>query len=232
MQGQSATSDGTHAKAARRGRPSRIERENLIAVALQLGPENLALSVVAKSLDVPRTTVYNYVRTPEELGQLVLSSLLDALEDSATRVRDLVSWEAQLKRYAINLRDTLIGVGPWLSYYDPDVHIGPSAIREAERIAELLVGDGFSTDTAGHALAMITAIVFEAARVHRQNLTGPVPGYLMSLSKDEFPLLARARSVSDISREDEQFRYSLGCALAGIATTKRTRLVRRPVRSK
>ena len=46
-----------NAEQVRLGRPSSFEREELIAAALELGPDNHALRNVAEALGVPRTTV-------------------------------------------------------------------------------------------------------------------------------------------------------------------------------
>ena len=192
-----------------------------MAVALELGPDNLDMRSVADVLAVPRTTVYNHVRSPEELGRLVLSSLLDAWQEPARGPLGVGPWPAQLEAFAMRLRDRLLSVGPWLRYYDPDVHVAATTFRDADYLIGRLVEEGFAVETAGHALSLVTSVVNVAVGAHGQNLAR-APGeltHLTRLSDEEFPWLAAARGVSDTAREDEQFRFNLRSALAGIAAS-------------
>ena len=111
------------AEPVRLGLPSSFERDELVAVALELGPDNLALRNVAEALGVPRTTVYNHVRSPDELGQLVLSSIFASLAAPPGAPSSGERWESQLEAFALRHRETLLAAGPWVRYYDPNVHI-------------------------------------------------------------------------------------------------------------
>ena len=158
----------------RGGRRSSFEQSELMAVALELGPDNLDMRSVADALAVPRTTVYNHVRSPEELGRLVLSSLLDAWQEPARGPLGVGSLPAQLEAFAMRLRDRLLSVGPWLRYYDPDVHVAATTFRDADYLIGRLVEEGFAVETAGHALSLVTSVVNVAVGAHGQNLArGP-----------------------------------------------------------
>src|SRR5579862_3505070 len=97
-----------------RGRPVTIEREQLVAAALELGPDNLALRDIAEALAVPRTTVYYHVRSPTELGRLVLSTLLATGRGAPSLRVDDEPWQAQLESFARRQRNGLLAAGPWL----------------------------------------------------------------------------------------------------------------------
>jgi len=203
----------------RGGRRSSFERSELIAVALELGPDNLDMRSVAGALAVPRTTVYNHVGSPEELGRLVLLALLDTPPAPTNGSLDNGPWRAQLESFAVRLRDQMLSVGPWLRYYDPDVHVVGAAVRDADRLIGKLVDAGFTVETAGHALTLINAIVNEAVGAHGRNITRDPDEatFLTRLSENDYPWIAAARVVDEPAREEDQFRFNLRCALAGIA---------------
>ena len=147
------------------GRPSSFERDELVAVALRLGPDDLAVKRVADALDVPRTTVYNHLRSPSELGKLVLSSVLAAVEgDDVTLAGD--GWDARLEAFAVHQRDALLAAGPWLRYYDPEVHITSASLRAGDTVLGSLVAAGFTPEAAGRAVIMVLNLVQESVRVH------------------------------------------------------------------
>jgi AcrR family transcriptional regulator len=206
-----------------RGRPVTVEREQLLAAALDLGPDNLALRDIAEALGVPRTTIYYHVRSPTELGGLVLSALLAAGRRAPGNCAEDETWQTQLELFAVRQRNGLLAAGAWLRYYDPAIHIGPETLREADQLIGLLVEVGFPVEEAGHALGLITAVINESVAAQGRNLdrSASQAQYLLHLSADEFPWIAAARGVGDPDREEEQFRYSLARAIDGISSSLR-----------
>jgi len=214
-----------------RGRPVTVEREELVAAALDLGPDNLALRDIAEALAVPRTTVYNHVRSPAELGRLVLSALLATGRGAPSTRVDGETWQTQLELFARRQRNGLLAAGPWLRYYDPEVHIGPETLRDADHLIGLLFDVGFTVEEAGHALGLITAVINESVAAQGRNLDRSSQAhYLSSVSAEQFPWIAAARGIGDPTREEEQFDYSLACALDGICSSLRRPANGRPRR--
>jgi AcrR family transcriptional regulator len=214
-----------------RGRPLTIEREQLVAAALDLGPDNLALRDIAEALSVPRTTVYYHVRSPTELGRLVLSTLLAAGRGASSSGADDEAWQAQLELFALRQRNGLLAAGPWLRYYDPGVHIGPETLREADHLIGLLVEVGFPVEEAGRALGLLTAVISESVAAQGRDLDRSAREalYLRHLSAEEFPWIAAARGAGD-RRQEEQFRYNMARAIDGISSSLSRPGVGRPRR--
>lgn len=222
--------------ARRTGRPASFDQKELVAAALRLSPEGLTLREVADSLEVPRTTVYNRVRNPQELGRMVVSALLEAAERrvpapirerpgrEARRKAGEGSWERALEAFAVGRRDVLVAVGPWLRYFDPAVHVGPDSLEIADRLIAMMVKDGFDAEQAGRALSLVTSVINEAVRQHSLGLhrRGPEE-YLTYVDAERFRWIVAARGISVPEREEEQFIYNLNCALAGIAAGPRRR---------
>src|SRR5438128_7599969 len=99
----------------RRGRPAGFAPHELIAAARALGPDRLALRDLADALGVPRTTVYNHVRSPDEVGRLVLASLMtEELATSAWMPHPRASWRTWLDAYAVHVRTAVLDTGAWL----------------------------------------------------------------------------------------------------------------------
>ena len=71
--------------------------EDLVAAALRLGPDRLALQDIANELGVTRTSLYYDVRDQAELGRLVLSELIDKTHESHQLPLSDATWEVWLE---------------------------------------------------------------------------------------------------------------------------------------
>ncbi len=202
-----------------RGRRPSFTEEQLIGVALDIGPHGISLREVADRLGVARMTVYNRVNSPEALGRLVLLSVLNSVAGSDTPHIGQAGWRAQVETYALRTRDKMFRAGAWLRFFDPAAHIGTSGLREADDVIRSLVEAGLDIVSAAHALKFINVIVGDAVLLHMDRLR---PGFeeievLANLDADDFPWLAAARAAARPSEDETQFLYNLECALAGVA---------------
>jgi len=206
---------------SRRGRPPTFTRDELIAAAKQLGPDDLGLQAVARALGVARTTLYWHVRDENELGELVLASILNE-----AGVRDWapgdVPWDEWLAAYARTLRSTLLQADDWLRYATGRLFYSHESLVNADRLVAALVADGFSVEEASKAFTMVSEIVFANVRTATEADAPKEAGrneFLASvraLDRDELPnLRAALKARSSISFE-MQFEYDLACALSGI----------------
>ena len=184
------------AEPVRLGRPSSFERDELVAVALELGPDNLALRNVAEALGVPRTTVYNHVRSPDELGQLVLSSILNDHRAARCAVqRRAVGVAARSVRVAASRNPVgCRAVGALLRPQRPHTRESPSR-RPHYRGADHrgLLGGGRRPR-----FILVLSLVEESVRVEGGRMHGGHDdnGFLRQLSDDEFPWIRRRGSSS------------------------------------
>jgi AcrR family transcriptional regulator len=194
-----------------------LDQEKLVAVAVSLGPDRLTLREVADTLGVPRTSVYNHVRSPQALGQLVLSSILDRFEAHPFQPSRSPSWVAQLEAFADRTRAELLAAGPWLRFFNPELHWRRGTLRRADQLLKVMVEAGFSAQAAGRALSLIIAVIQESVmrgpRLRRAR--AEFDHYLHQLDHGEFPWLAAAHSSADYEGE-EQYQFNLSCTLTGI----------------
>ena len=125
-----------------RGRPRAFNDDDLIRAALELGPDRLGLSEVASALGVPRSTVYNRVANPEDLGALVLSSRLQAVLAAGWTPPAHGDWRDCRRGWVLHLRAAMLGSGPWIRYFQAERHLDAAALTGAESVLERLVAAG------------------------------------------------------------------------------------------
>ena len=179
-----------------RGRPRAFNDDDLIRAALQLGPDRLSLSEVAAALGVPRSTVYNRVANPEELGALVLSSRLESVLGAGWVPPADGDWRDCLSSWVLRLRAAMLEGGAWIRFLQPARHLNARALAHAEIVRERLLAEGFSVDQAGLAV-----------------------GLVVSLYRDSAVVRAVIVDSADPGNDEAQFHYNLERALDGIACT-------------
>lgn len=203
-------------EAPRRGRPSAFTDDELLAVAQELGPDHLALRDVSAALGVPRTTLYNRITGPEQLGSLVLLSLLRDAAPEPWSPRAEAGWQECLHSFAQNLYDQLVAAGPWLRFFAPEVHIAEQTYAAADRVLESLVVAGLPAVRAGRALWFVCGVVSEGVRVHGMSLE-PSEVLLRQQTLETYRWVSAARPTPGRLEPAEQFAYALERALDGIA---------------
>jgi TetR/AcrR family tetracycline transcriptional repressor len=202
------------------GRPARFTREQLIAVALERGPDNLNLSDIAKALDVPRTTVYNHVRNPDALGRLVLAALYDEHPWPTSPERP-GTWQAELEAFADNLRDMTLAAGAWARFGNYEAHLSEAMLHQVDRLAGILVESGFPPELTGQILGLVSSLAIDAvAAVANEHRSPPeAERFVARLDAAAFPNLTTvgaAQMGNDADQLETQFRFNLRCAIAGI----------------
>lgn len=191
-----------------RGRPRAFNDDDLIRAALELGPDRLSLGDVAAALGVPRSTVYNRVANPEDLGALVLSSRLESVLDTGWSAPAQGDWRDCLRSWVLHLRAAMLAGGPWIRYFQAERHLDARALMHAEIVLERLVAEGFSVAQAGRAIGLVVSLYRDSAVVRASRVIAGL-------------------DANDPANEQAQFDYNLDRALDGIACTLR-RARRRP----
>jgi AcrR family transcriptional regulator len=197
------------------GRPRRFEADALISCALSLGPDHLALRDIADALGVPRTTIYNSVRSSDEVGRMVLASLVAGGYDASWENLEHESWQAWLEAFAQRTRDMLLAAGPWLRFWNPE--LSTPALRTAELVAAHMVSDGLTPALAVRALWLVDAVVQKSVAWHIQHRWSGDPTS-EALIADEHPLLLAGGSVQTAAEEEREFQWYLTCAIEGLRT--------------
>jgi AcrR family transcriptional regulator len=205
----------THAR-RRTGRPSSFSREQLISAALEIGPHGLSLRAVADLLRVPHTTVYNHVKSTEELGRLVLSDQVTKHELELVPPPD-APWDVWLETFAERTYAKLAAAQGWLQFWSPQLHVSPRTLESADRLLARMVDAGFTIEAASRAFSCVSGVVSEAASVRgRRAALQPANDYFTGLSAEDYPWIAAAVRPGSEDEDEAQFRFNLRCALEGI----------------
>jgi AcrR family transcriptional regulator len=205
----------------KRGRPPSFSREELIAAARRLGPDNIGMQAVAEELGVARTSLYWHVRDQAELGELVLAAVVDEAGVGDWTPDAGASWDQWLDAFARTLRRTMLAAGSWVRYGTTRSFYSGHSLRSADRLLAALVDAGFSIEEAGRAFGFITEIVYANVRATSGRPVTPARNAFLAemetFAVEEVPYLIEAVELRKRTTPDMQFEYDLQCALAGIS---------------
>jgi AcrR family transcriptional regulator len=149
------------------GRPPRFSRERLALVAFEIadreGFDAVSMRRVAQELGAGTMTLYNYVRTKDELVALMddqlMSELLVGEEELARPWREALT--AILRRtYQMRVRH------PWSLTALQNAGPGPNALRHAEQTLAALEGSPFSDEQRFTVMAVTDSFV-DGHALHR-----------------------------------------------------------------
>ena len=205
------------------GRPARISREQILAVARSLPPRALTMKAVADALNVDRKALHRHVGDRDGLLELVVTDLFES-ELRRVTLPDGLPWQELLRVYVTALRDGIARTGSVQTHYRISGPGGPISLALAERVLEALVSAGFSIDDAGSILTFVGEVAFSAARnvivadeTHVHPQLPEVARALRSMPRSAVPLLSRvleARSAHPPGQRD--FDLDLRIVIAGI----------------
>ena len=205
----------------KRGRPPSFSRDELIAAARRLGPDNIGLQAVAEELGVARTSLYWHVRDQAELGELVLAAIVDDASVGDWTPDEGATWQDWLEAFARTLRRTMLAAGSWVRYGTSRTFYSGHSLRSADRLLGALVDAGFSIEEAGRAFGFLTEIVYANVRATSGRPVAPARNAFLAemeaIDAEDVPYLIEAVELRQKTTPDMQFEYDLACALAGIA---------------
>ncbi|MBU8829863.1 TetR/AcrR family transcriptional regulator C-terminal domain-containing protein [Mycolicibacterium goodii] len=213
------TADGGHRRP--RGRPRRIDRDQIVAAARQIAPEALTMQAVADALGVDRTALHYYVGDRDGLLELVVADLFDA-ELRAIDLPDDADWQDILRAYANAIHQGVLKYGATRMNFRISGAGGAQSLALTERVLAALVEGGFGIDDAGRILTLVSGLAMSAAhdvlgtadsRLHHQ--MPEVARALKSFPDTDFPLLAAVVTRrADASASD--FEFNLDVVITGL----------------
>ena len=228
MNGEPAVPTDGDAPRRNRGRPPRINREQIVAAAGSVATSDLTMQAVADALGVSRKALHYYVGDREGLLTLVV---LDRFERELERV-ELPwdeDWSAVLRAYAVAFRDGLVQVGIPVGLATDFTRLrgigAAAALALADRVLDALLSAGFDPDTARHGLTAASNIAQSAAQsavaatatgVHRHR--AQTSEALRHEPHDSYPALRRVLASAETQARDadRQFEFELDLLIAGL----------------
>ncbi|WP_062378464.1 TetR/AcrR family transcriptional regulator C-terminal domain-containing protein [Demequina pelophila] len=205
---------------ARIGRPPKLSRDSIVAAARGLDRAQMSVTAVADALGVARNAVAYHVGGRDELVALVIESELE--ERLAPLEVPVDDWRRAIKVASEGMLDALVACGPAalaITRAPRTGFLGPS-----EQLLVALTRAGFSDAAAGRALALLSEVVYAAARYTLETEPGhgrPRDEELASVSAAaarRFPTFVRVFEESWTPRE--QLDFALEVIIAGLEASR------------
>ncbi|KHO24741.1 TetR/AcrR family transcriptional regulator [Mycolicibacterium setense] len=206
-----------------RGRPPRIDQEQIVAAARAIEPGALTMQAVADALGVDRTTLHYYVGDRDGLLELVVADLFET-ELRSIELPEHAGWQAVLRAYGSAIRQGVLKLGVTATSFRLRGTSGAASLALAEQVLRVLTDSGFSADDAGRVLTLVSGLAMSAAhdvlgsaesRLHHQ--TPEVVRALKDLPPNEFPLLSGVVADRDAAATAAQdFEFNLDIVIAGL----------------
>ncbi|MEV6349347.1 TetR/AcrR family transcriptional regulator C-terminal domain-containing protein [Actinoplanes sp. NPDC051851] len=205
----------------RRGRPPRLSRERIVAVARAMDPETLTMQAVAAELGVDRKALNYHVADREGLLELVAFDVIQG-EMARRETAEVTDWREATRAFATANREGLLKTGTLFEYVRMPAAEGLAALAPAERYARTLLAAGFTEEQACRAIAMLGEIVFVSAR--DAILAGKYRGHpqvtemrrmFAEAAPDQLPTMRRLIELRDESPE-RQFQFDVDIFIAGL----------------
>ena len=207
-----------------RGRPPRINREQIVAAARTVAANGLTMQAVADALGVSRKALHYYVGDREGLLTLMVLDLFEReLDQVELPVGD--DWRAVLRAYAVAFRDGLIQVGSATDFTQLRGVSAAAALALADRVLDALLAAGIDPDNARRGLTAASNIAQSAAQtvvaqtasgVHRHR--ADTNAALQREPQDTYPALRKvlASAEPEVHDAESQFEFELELLIAGV----------------
>ena len=224
MSGQARARAEGAAPRRSRGRPPRINREQIVAAARSVATEGLTMQAVADALGVSRKALHYYVGDREGLLTLVVLDRFEQELDSVELPWD-DDWSAVLRAYAVAFRDGLIQVGLATDFTRLRGIGAVAALALADRVLDALLCAGFDPRTARHGLTAASNIAQSAAQTATAQTATGVHRHraqtweaLQHEPGDTYPALRTVLTSAEAEVRDAegQFEFELDLLIAGL----------------
>jgi AcrR family transcriptional regulator len=220
QQNLARTGDGRRMSSSTPGRPPRFSRERLAQVAFEIADQEgfgaVSMRRVAKELGAGTMTLYNYVRTKDELvalmGDHLMGELLVSEQELARPWRD--AFTAILRRtYRLRVQH------PWSLTALQNAGPGRNALRHAEQTLAALEGSPFSEEQKFTVMAVTDSFV-DGHALHRSEVTAEQAPAVDHSWSGSYPRLRRSLAALEGWRPeaawmDESFERGLTALLDG-----------------
>jgi TetR/AcrR family tetracycline transcriptional repressor len=217
------SSRGSNAAATpRRGRPSRIDRAQIVAAARDMDPQTLTMQAVAERLGVDRKALNYHVSDRDGLLELVA---LDVLHTEMGRISlpDDGDWRQAVRVFARGMRDGMARTGALFDYVRIPLASGRDTLAPADQLIQTLAGAGFAAQDAMRILAFIAEFIFSSARdlvlterhgVHPQ--LAEIQRLLDESPAADLPWLRRVTATEGTQAGEDQLEFDLMILISGL----------------
>ncbi|HEX6487364.1 MAG TPA: TetR/AcrR family transcriptional regulator C-terminal domain-containing protein [Candidatus Dormibacteraeota bacterium] len=205
-----------------RGRPRVIDRERIVAAALEVGLENLTMRRVAEHLGVDPSALHYHVPNRDALLEAVASTVLEVAIDDRWTPPDDASWQEWVRAFAIELRRILRVHTPLALYFRFPTGPGAGGLEQFDRFLGSLYRAGFPEPVVAMATTYIAQMVFMSVRDEVLAAEGGHPQDIEFARKlDEVPApelgnIRRLLAAGGHGDADAQFAFNVDCVVLAL----------------
>ncbi|MGI9600427.1 MAG: TetR/AcrR family transcriptional regulator C-terminal domain-containing protein [Acidimicrobiales bacterium] len=204
---------------AKRGRPPRIDRADIVGAAFELGLDSFSLAEVAQALQVSTPALYSHVDGRDHILRLAAAEVMTRLEPTLLEIDD---WQEWLRRWAEQIRAELGAVGEEV-LEAVRTNLDPTALRIAEHGMHLLTSAGFDPAEAGYTMWLVVRVACTAGPLGRASVDGPVRQAAAVAGGTTSPEMRSAIDAVATADSDSSFAFDVEVVIAGLAARQRAR---------
>jgi AcrR family transcriptional regulator len=206
---------GQKPKAIRRGRPPRINREQIATAALELGLQTFSMQAIADRLGVTPPALYTHVSGRDDVLELVAADLVGSFEVPVSADTD---WRDWLEAFALEMRRHFAAVGTALRI-NMDLHgsLSPAHLEATERGFRLLTDAGMTAADAGLAIWLVSRMAMTAGGADNTSVQMAMSEASRVIDRNALPTMTAA--LDDLGAEPhlDTFEFDLRVLLDGLS---------------
>ncbi len=200
--------------AARRGRPRRISRSQIVEAAVALGPDSFSLQGIADHLGVTAPALYTHVSGRDEIAELVAAHLMERVQ---VPVDESTDWREWLLEFGHQARLHFGDTGALQAELTRNLEVGERGLR-------LLIDAGFSPADAGRALWLVFRVACSAGSREQASVRTPMTAAREVAQPGSLPAIEDAIEAIGSGSDADTFEFDLRVLVAGLESE----LSRRP----
>ena len=197
--------------------------EGAVALADEIGIDDLTIRRLATALDVKPMTIYHHVSNKEA----IIDGMVDYVFDQVDLPPTDVDWRSAILRRSRSLRRVL-AVHRWAPpLMESRTSPGPATLRHHDAVIGCFLGGGFSFEMTAHAYAVVDSYLYGYA-LQEANLPATGGEDMAELASsiaelmpvDAFPHLAEFTAEVVLQPDydfGDEFEFGLGLILDGLA---------------
>jgi len=198
-------------------RPKSLTAQQIATAALTLmerdGSGALSMRSVADELGVGTMSLYRYVKSREQLEDLVVALFLDGVP---VELPAKGAWPRRITIMAERVRDAIDEHPTIVPLLVARAHSAPGLARWIEGVLSLLAEAGFANLDRAIAVRALVSYVIGAVQLEHLAPIGERAAQFADLPKDAFPLVLQAAEAGRRLSPDEEFRKGLAIIVRGL----------------
>jgi AcrR family transcriptional regulator len=205
---------------SRRRQP--LTRDAIVDAAVTVldaeGVDALTVRRIGQELGTGSATLYWYVGSKDELGELVYDRVMGEVEPPEL---DAEHWQDQLKELCRRVYRVLVKHNDVARLSLGRIPVGPNMLRIMECTTAMLRQAGIDDRAIGY-IGDIVGRYLDASALETRMQDGPPPqmvgAYFQSLPAERFPHLTELSRAMVAGDDDERFEFGLDLLMRGIAS--------------